>query len=943
MRLPTASACCGVVLLTGATAFAATTTHLEGVVLDETGAPLSGVTVEITSEALIGGPQTAVTGPQGGVAFHLLPVGMYAVQATLAGYRPANGEVRLRLDRVGAITLHLAPLEFSGEIEVTSEVPVVSTTQVSTGQVFGRDYLDRNLVSLYDRHYFSVINHAPGVQEFQALGSLESENLNKVDGLDLAITNFPFEAVEEVSVLTGGFDAELGLATGAVVNVVTRSGGNAFSGTVDLRYRDERLNESGDHYDPDNDVSSYRSASAAFGGPLVRDRLWFFVSVRNRVRESSPGFTTATRRFDVLEHMGKLTWAAGPSSRLVATYSADPCNIDNWNAETAWDALPEALAFQDQGGYALQAELQSVLSDDLLLTVAVGTYQWDLDRYPQSGDLDTPSEYDLDQALRFSNFEYAYYSTEDRDHARADLAWLADGPSGRHEIKGGIDVQLLEDSSLDFFTGGSSIYYFNTAARPDWHDGNGDGLIDAFLYRDYPFDVAREPVRSDGEVWSAFLQDAWRPIADLTVRAGVRYDRARWSNQLGATVADLAKWQPRLGVAWDVTGRGQHVLRAGWGRFMHPTSLGIPSFAAGTIRGTAEYYGLDFLCSTQGWCDRDTLRDIFGPDSEFVHVDADGDEHPYYLGFVYGLEPVDTVDTLGVGTLEAPYADSLTLSYEARLLEQTSLGLTWVDKQTRSLLEDTCSNNTWVWGDGEAPSLDDPSTWPDPAGCTGWVVANIPGLERDYRAWILTLESRARPWLYVLASYTHSESRGTTDAQIGWTPARVDYDFYPTNFVNLDGAVSPDRRHVVKLNGSVLLPWQVTLGINGTYASAQALDMRTDCAALLNATPDQIAELGRLGIDYEEAVQYCPSNVGYLFLEPRGSRRGDDWWQVDLQVAKGFTIGKVYLEGIVSVINLFSEEAPDTFVTDPLNPRGWGTPTWYQQPRRWELGLRVEF
>ena len=66
-------------------------------------------------------------------------------------------------------------------------------------------------------------------------------------------------------------------------------------------------------------------------------------------------------------------------------------------------------------------------------------------------------------------------------------------------------------------------------------------------------------------------------------------------------------------------------------------------------------------------------------------------------------------------------------------------------------------------------------------------------------------------------------------------------------------------------------------------------------------------------------------------------------WQLDLQVTKGFTIGSVQLEAIVSVINLFSEETPTSFRTSPLNSNGWGTPTWYQQPRRWEVGFRLEF
>jgi len=932
---------CGVILAAGGVALAATTTRLDGTVVDRFGTPLPGVTVEIASEALIGGPQTAVTDDRGEVAFHLLPVGVYEVAATLAGFRPASGEVRLRLDRVGAITLRMARAEFAGEIEVTAEVPVIDTTQVGTGQVFGREYLANNLVSLYDRHYRYFIYDAPGVQGERALGSLESENYYTLDGLDLAITNFPFDAVEEVSVNTSGFEAEHGLATGAVVNVVTRSGGNSFSGVLDLRYRDQNLNEAGDHYDPDTDVSSYKAASASLGGPLLRDRLWFFASVRKRVRESSPETTTVTRRFDVLEQMAKLTWAAGESTRVAAMYSADPCDIDNFDAEWAWYAAPEAHGFQDQGGSALQAELQSVLGDNLLLTVGAGTYEYHVDQVPQSGDLETPAGWDIDRALLFGNFDYASYSDQGRDHLRAELTWLGDGPAGRHEVKGGAGLELLEVGYLWFRTGGYSVDYFNAAANPEWPDSDGDGLIDTMLYRDYPFETAREPNLSEGQLQSAFLQDAWRPTANLTVRLGLRYDQAKWSNHLGATVADLSVWQPRLGFAWDLTGRGAHVLRGSWGRFMHPTSLDVPNFAAGVARGTAYYYGLEYLCGGYGICDRDTAAAVVGP--ELVRVDPEGDQHPFYLGWVDSLESNDTVDTLGVGTLEAPYADTLTLGYEVRLFEQTSLGLSYVEKRTRGLMEDTCRNNTWAWGQGDAPSLEDPATWPDPAGCSSWVLANLPGLWRDYRAGVLTFESRARPWLYVLASYTYSESTGTTGAQLGWGPMSSGYDLYPTTFVNMEGNVSDDLRHVVKLNGSVLLPWQVTLGVAGYYQSAPALSVSSGCLHLHNASPEEVAELARLGVDYDEVVQFCPTDLNSMYLEPRGSRRGDSRWQLDLQVGKGFTLGSVQLEALVSVVNLFSTETPTGYETDPLSPLGWGTPTSYQEPRRWEVGFRLEF
>ncbi len=105
-----------------------------------------------------------------------------------------------------------------------------------------------------------------------------------------------------------------------------------------------------------------------------------------------------------------------------------------------------------------------------------------------------------------------------------------------------------------------------------------------------------------------------------------------------------------------------------------------------------------------------------------------------------------------------------------------------------------------------------------------------------------------------------------------------------------------------------------------------------------------LAELDRLGIDYGEMLGYCQSpSSGWLALEPQGSRNGADLWQLDLQLSKGFHVGKVRVVGIVSVFNVTSEEQPTSFNQDPFNRLGWGAPTGWQQPRLWEVGLRLEF
>jgi hypothetical protein len=937
----------------------ATTSRLEGRVVDDQGKPLAGAEITISSDSLIGGPQSAVTAEDGSFAFHFLLVGEYTVNAELVGYTPASAVAAVRLDRTATVTLLMIPVTFSSEIEVDAVVPIIDPTRTSTGEVFDEKYLRLTAIGSDGRDYIKIMDQAAGVvpgRPQEVFGSTWSENAYLVDGFNTtdastgaSATSFNFDAVEEASVLTGGLDAEFGFGTGGVLNVVTKSGGNQFSGTFDARYRDQNFNESGEHYDPDLNVSSNRLLSATLGGPILRDRLWFFAAIENLLAEETPVGAPETQVVDWNRFLGKLTWAINPANRVMLRYSTTPRTVDY--ANVGWWTAPEATHLIEASEPISQLEFNSVLSEALLLTVGLGINREFVSAIPMINDIEVNPEWDTDAIYQFSNMWFVEEGDRHRDHHRAKLSYFAGNAVGSHQLDTGLEYHKLRTREAGFTPGGYELWYLNNDYWDEpWPDGDGDGLVDLFLYRDWPPETARDPILSDGDGWSAFVQDQWRPIPRLTLRLGMRYDTMAHTNTAGETIADFEKWLPRFGVAWDIGGRGRHVLRAGWSRYLHPGVTNLSWQVPGIIDGSEEYFGLDFLCGAWGICDRETASAEIG--SEFVHVDGDGDEHPFYLVGLLADLPAETVDTLGVGRLRVPYRDELILAYEARVARETSLELSYLRKEFHDQIEDTCNNNTWAWGDGSPPDMEDPSTWTDESACAGSVRANIDGLERTYEAFILRAASRARPWFHLVGSYTYAKTRGNSQfsspySGFGsgpWGFPGADFDFFPTNFVNLDGNLDEDTRHFVKLNGYLQFPLDFTLGVGAFYRSGGALSVLTDCFDMYFPNPSGLAELERLGIDYEEMLQYCQSeSSGWIFLEPRGSRRGDDLWQLDLQISKGFRIGNVRLVGIVSVFNTFSEETPISFMDDPFSEPGWGSPVEWQQPRRWEVGFRVEF
>ena len=178
-------ALCLVALVSSGAAFAATTSRLTGEVFDNDGTAMPGVTIQISSDKLIGGAQIAIADGEGRFTFNLLPVGIYTVEASLAGFKPASGEVQVTLDRTAEIIFNMVAESFGGEIEVTAVVPVVNTAQVNTSVTFDQDYLQKAAVGSANRGYLSMIGQAAGVAgsgNASVFGGSSGDNSYLIDG-----------------------------------------------------------------------------------------------------------------------------------------------------------------------------------------------------------------------------------------------------------------------------------------------------------------------------------------------------------------------------------------------------------------------------------------------------------------------------------------------------------------------------------------------------------------------------------------------------------------------------------------------------------------------------------------------------------------------------------------------------------------------------------------
>ena len=998
----------GIAALITTGAFAANTGRISGHCKSD-GAALPGVTVQIESDILIGGPQVAISGADGEYSFNLLSVGTYTVSATLPGFNPSAGQVRVSADATATVDFVMVPETFGDEIEVTATVPVVDTSQVNTRQIWDEEYLTKGLVGTANRGYQNVLSQAAGVtggSNPNVFGSTVGENAYLIDGMNTTdtvvgtwSTMFNMDAVQEMNFQTGGYEAEFGQATGGIVNLVTKSGGNDFSGSLDMRYRGENMTENGDHFDRDEQQYSNQQYSLALGGPFLRDKLWFFTSFQYIDSSSQAAYVYFPYEWTGAQFLGKVTWQASNSTRLVGKFSTDPAEIPGVNSSIY--NLESARATQEQGGQIWQFELNSVLSESWLLNAQLGTASNYLKAY--STDVpDTVSGHYNQDTLLSSN---AYYRVDDdqrpRDEARVNATFFADNLAGSHEFKGGLEFTRVGQDSVFYYAGGGRLYDNNGNQGPAWPDPidlNGDGYFNDYIEVKIPEATVKLPIETSGDIYTFFVQDSWRVHPNVTLKPGIRLDRSILHNALDAEIANMDRWQPRLGAAWDIFGTAKHVVRGSIGRFMDPTTLMIPGFASGVpLDSYIEFTTLENYCNASFGriC---TVEDLPGSlqDLAFEWTNWDGQEYTLIGDRTETLSTgAATLDTAGLGELQAPYVDELILAYEWQVAPQMSLEFTYVNKEGGDLIEDTCIGNTWAYGDGPPPSLDDPTTWTLSADCnantspTGntWLIVNMPVYERTYEAAIVKFEAR-KSWGNLIVSYTHAESQGNNESG----PRHYAYgagDYYPINFYNHYGYLTDNRDHRIKVNGFFTLPHRWTIGFDTFWSSPGYDTITSSCQAFQDApgkrsTTDQ---MNSLGID-PATLAYCQTPDGFafgsnydIFHTPRGEYQTKSVWMFDLQVMKGFKVGPTEVEGILTIYNLFGNEFDRTFNTtafrqdteqdpttglpidlvyqndDPNMPYydeyygadsspvlvPIGAPNSYWNPRRYEIGVRIEF
>jgi len=587
---------------------------LSGRVTSE-GAVMPGVTVSVTSPQLQGTRSTETTGT-GDYILPLLPPGSYTVKFELSGMRSVTRKVTLAAALAEKLDVELRQEAMAESITVTAESPLtasIETTQVSTN--FKQSMIEQLPTS---RDIRNVALLAPGVNNGGPGGNLIISGAMSFDSLYLvngAIVNenlrgqphnlFIEDAVQETTVLSAGVSAEYGHFTGGVVNAITKSGGNDFSGSL----RSNLANESwisktpftADQEDKINDVWE-----GTLGGPFMRDRIWFFGAGRyaktDDIRQTEPGlaragdqdangtayavgaqlpavtFPHATKE---TRGEGKVTGAITQKHSLILSYLDIDASETNQTGQVIMD-LDSLVPARETPNTFFVGAYNGILSSKAFVEAQYSKKEF---AFLHSGS----PYYDIvkgtlitDRARGTRYWSPTFRNTPEGEH-RDIRAWAAKGtyfwstPAvGTHEIKLGYE-DFNEVRLVNNYQNGSDyrISVPNTIVRGGTVYSRMPGGATGTLTRISWLPIFVLSQGSDYTTKSTFFNDQWSLNNRWTFNLGVRYDKNdAISGDHTFTISDDATFSPRLGMHFDTFGDGRLIFTAGYGHYVGRLSEG---------------------------------------------------------------------------------------------------------------------------------------------------------------------------------------------------------------------------------------------------------------------------------------------------------------------------------------------------------------------------------
>jgi hypothetical protein len=944
--------------------------RISGIVTDNSGGVLPGVTVTAASPAMIQ-PQVSVTGADGVFRLIALPAGVYTVTFELSGFNSLKREgVRVVINQTLTLNAELQVASLQETVTVSGESPVVDTSTTTVGTNFTKELLTEIPNA---RDIWAAMAQAPGFQMlgydvggshtgtqtgFIAYGVSQQrttriEGVNTTEATDANAGYFDFGSFEEFQLGGAGNMADHD-TPGASMNIVVKSGGDAFTGTWYSDWETNRFisdnvpnvfktaNQRDDNgfftrtaVRRGNQIDRQYDINPDVGGPIWKGKAWFYYSYRlNDQYAYVLNFDDLARSKLSNKYTFKGTFQLTKNNQIIGYLNKRE------KLQALRDLGPNvpvsAARFQSSRNYPMKVEWTNVLNDRMFLDVIVA--QWynffPLRPTTESGAFAgpyVPGRQDISTLARLSGGPHSAYQYQKRFKPQfaASLSYFKDGWRGSHDFKFGAEGRR---EKRNFFADQPFDHYYYDAVlgvRPQEVDF---------------YNTPNEGINQTNNV-SGYVNDTWRFTNKLTLNLGVRMDYYKdlfpeqSVNPNGVPVlrgttdanlirlwtpftvprtelADATTVAPRAGFAYDLRGDGKSVIKGFFGRFYFNSAPDTIAAAANPVGRTQLRY---------------TWTDLNGN----LTIDSPA-ELGRFLRTVTGSLPGAAGVTIDPN-LERPYGDELSGHFERELREGLSGRVSWVYKKIRNEWATIDVNRLGAY----TTSLTRPDPGPDGVANTGddgqalqlldrtavaenRVFTNPadPAYNSDYNTLELALNRRFRGKWMLLTSFEYTwldqfhGNASTTDA-LGAAGNGKGYDWRP-NIRRFGRETSTVWNY--KLIGRYVLPYD--FGVSGSYKLQSGRNWGRTLAVSLPVAGSET-----------------------IRVEPVTANRAPNVPIADVRFDRRFKfpgrIGRV--TAMVDVFNMFNHSSVTTFRTATAANGSFKEVTSLLDPRIVRFGVRYEF
>ena len=591
---------------------------IRGSLVDAQGLVLPGVTVTVRSAALQG-LRTTFTDINGNYQILALPPGDYDVAFELSGFATVNEMATVPLGGDVGVNAAMAPAGVTEVIEVIGVVPTPIETTVASSNITA----DEVNALPTSRTPFAIAELQPGLTDntpnagqVTINGAFAYDNIFLIDGVDIndnlfgtANSLYVAEAVQETQVLTSGISAEYGRFSGGVINVITKSGGNDFSGSYRLNmYKPSWTAHTPFEDEPrEGDLGDNLAHEMTLGGPIVLDRLWFFYSGRFTGQEETDTFSDTgigfNRTTDESRNQFKLTGTIAPGHTVSGSFLKRAYTREG--PTFGFSVVPSTITAGRRPQDLFVTTYRGAISNDVFAEV-----QYSQKRHGFRGSggfstdiFDSPI---LTRTQALAHYNAPYFDAtdpEDRNNRQitGNVTWFLSSPAtGSHSLKAGFERYTSTNIGGNSQTATGWVFRTNYAVGPD-----GSPLVDAGeqivpVFTPGPLTLglnwlATRGARIDINTTSFFVNDEWALNDHLSFNLGVRAETVGSNAEpQNITTVDTSSVVPRLGVAYDPLGDGRFTIQSTYShyagkyseaQFAETTNVGNPDVLIGIYQG----------------------------------------------------------------------------------------------------------------------------------------------------------------------------------------------------------------------------------------------------------------------------------------------------------------------------------------------------------------------